>query len=166
MNKDNKYFLDGYRVRVVELEEKIKAEKERKKQLKKNKQIRGVKPQMKINKYQADKHLSTAVFLREQIKYRCLSYRKLATMTGVNYNVISRIANGELPTLDSWQQVCCCFELSKLEILEVYEQAVKESLVIKVAKEKERYNKIKGMVENKENIIGSESNENNNKQEE
>lgn len=153
MNKGKTYELEGYRVKVKELEEKIEEERERKKNKKMTRTIQGNKPRLEIPKYQTDKNLSTSVFLREQIKLRCLSYRKLASLTGVNYNVISRMANGELPTLDSWQQVCIPFNCSKIELLEVYEQAVKESLVVKVAKEKERYNRIQSMLKDKKNVI-------------
>lgn len=93
-------------------------------------------------KIKADKTLTTADFIREQIKLRCLSYRKLAAITGVNYNIISQACNSELPSQEQFLKICSFFGYSEEELLDIYEIGLKEALVIKTNREREAYKKV------------------------
>lgn len=80
--------------------------------------------------------------VKEQIKLRCLSYRKLASLTGVNMNLISQTCNGKLPSLDTFIKMCAYFDFTTDELIKIYEQSLKEALVIEVLKDKEAYERV------------------------
>lgn len=127
------------RIKVSEIETaKTLAPKE----FKKSKNYKEYRPPKNNTKIKAERTLTTADFIREQIKLRCLSYRKLAAITGVNYNIISQACNSELPSQEQFLKICSFFGYSKQELLDIYEIGLKEALVIKTSREREAYKRV------------------------
>ena len=129
--------------------------------MKPSKNYKKYKKPYRVEKFQADIELATATFLREQLELSCLSYRKLAALTGVNYNIISQTCNGELPQYDTFKKICEAFVISEKEIKEIYETALKESLIIRYTREQEYYKRVeRNRAGGKKIKEGCKSNEN------
>lgn len=79
-----------------------------------------------------------------------MSYRKLSSLTGVNYNVISSVCNDKMVKAETFLKICEFFNYSKKEILDIYEEGLKEYLILQTIKDKkskerfERFEKGKG----------------------